>query len=657
MPNATAKKLKEAYKDIEREIVKDGKVVKETIDGDTQRAIIHQVNEEYDLAFKYNEGKRHTILQRLRLYNNQRRDDDAVGDPLLFTVFNTVLASLYDDRLLHEWEGREEGDEEVEDNLNALATYDYDIMGKAELDYYWDWDAGFFGRGLMLMMDFDRTSGVMAPVPQVLDPATFIRDPKAKSVNGYGIRREGAMRFGGWPIGATHYELKETKGFFNIDQLRKEKDTPQSLMDEVAEERDSAQKRDRFDAREEALGKFNNYEFQLMNWMTTIKGHKYLVTLGNGRRTIVRLVDVDKYNGNWPLFDRTIYPMSHDWDGVSIPDLTEDKQRARAVLLNLGLKSAKSEAMPQYLYDQTRVKNKNDLNWKHDKFIGVDGTVDNAIQPVNKSSVHQHVNVVMDVLDQAAQRATATPETQQGVPSDERKTLGEINLVSSKVDTRYSMSAKVFGWSERDFWRQWYRQYKVHFKKGIDKKIVRIRGPIAPTWRPLTRENIIAEVDPDVRIESKVISEAKRQRDQQGFAVYASVALQNPETNKNFIERQLGKLNGLSKEELDLAHPKTVDEMDAEEENEQINENELPEIDMLEDHRTHIRVHAKANDTSAQKAHLEEHKEMLMTQRRPELAGLVPQPGEQAEQPEQGFQPVNDQRPGAGLPVPATPTA
>jgi len=29
-------------------------------------------------------------------------------------------------------------------------------------------------------------------------------------------------------------------------------------------------------------------------------------------------------------------------------------------------------------------------------------------------------------------------------------------------------------------------------------------------WRALTRENIIANTDPDVKIESKVISEAKK---------------------------------------------------------------------------------------------------------------------------------------------------
>src|SRR3990167_11372046 len=147
--------------------------------------------------------------------------------------------------------------------------------------------------------------------------------------------------------------------------------------------------------------------------------------------------------------------MAKDWDGVSIPDLTEDKQRARAVLLNIGMTSAKGEVPPTYLFDQTRIKNKNDLNFRINKFIPVDGRVDNAIAPVQKSNAHAYVTLIMDILDVSAQRATATPEIQQGIQSKQNRTLGELELVSSKVDTRYSMSAKLYGISEAKFWRQW----------------------------------------------------------------------------------------------------------------------------------------------------------------------------------------------------------
>lgn len=642
---AAFKKLQMQYDDIDRQIVKGETIVVEKIPAELQQRIIRQVDEEYNLAFKFNESKRALWLSRLRLYNNQRRDPTAVGDPLLFTVFNTVHAALYDDRLMARWEGRGgHGDMDVEENLNALADFDYDVMQKDEIDYYWNWDAEFFGRGLLLALDFNREKSKMAPAPEIIDAASFIRDPRAKSVNGDSMGK-GGMRFGGWEVGATYYELKEMPGYFNIAFLKKDREI-RSLMDEAAEARADAQGNTPFKPDEESLGKYNNYEFKLLNWFTTIKGKRYLVTLGNCRSTLVRLTELP-YGKMFPIIDRSLYPMAHDWDGVSIPDLIEDKQRARAILINLGLKSAKSDAMPQYLFDKTKIKNVNDLNWKHDKFIQVDGSTDGAVVPMQKSTVHQYVNVIMDVLDAAAQRATATPEIQQGVQSGDKRTLGELQLVSSKVDTRYSMSAKVFGWSERRFWQQWYRQYKVHFKDEIDEKIVRLQGPLAPKWRKFTRENIISDVDPDVKIESRVISEAKRQKRLQSFTNFAVVAIQNPENNRRAIEKALAQMNGMTKEEVDMMFPPTVDELQAEDENEMLDVGKLPKISVMDDHRVHIEVHAKARQTPQMMAHIRAHKKLMLVKRN--NPDLFPMPQMQLTAPAQQPQ-------GRQLPEPTTPT-
>ena len=627
-------KIISAFKDIDRDIIRNGKEISNTIDVKTQQRIINQVETEYDLCISHNEAKRTINLARLKLYNNQRRDSKAVGDPLLFTVFNTIHASLYEDRLNAGWEGRGgQGDEDVEDNLNALSKFDYDVMQKNKLDYFWNWDAEFFGRGLVLMMEFNREVNKMSPIPELIDAITFIRDPRATSVNG--INGKGAMRFGGWEVGASYYELKGMRAYFNLSSLRKDKDI-KSLLDEARSARRLAQGLEDFYPKEESLGKFDNYEFRLINWFTTIKGEKYLVTLGNRRTSIIRLLKLD-YNGWWPMADRTIYPMSNDWDSVSIPDLTEDKQRAKAVLLNLGLMSAKSDVIPSYLYDQTRIKNKNDLNFKVNKFIGVDGRVDNAIMAVQKSTAHQYVNLITEILDAAAQRATATPEIQQGIQPTKERTLGELELVSSKVDTRYSMSAKVFGWSERDFWLLWYVLYKKHFKDEIDEKIVRIRGAMTPVFRPLKRENIIAMVDPDVRIESRVVSEAKRLQKQRSFDPFAAVVLQDPDNNKRFVQKFMAKLRGLTKEEITLIFPPTVDELQAEDENVLLNESKLPEIKVTDDHKTHLEIHAKADQNKESVIHIRAHKKQMIVRRdRPDLFPPDQTPGFQL--PGQGQQ-------------------
>lgn len=628
-------KPKIIYEDVEREIVENEAVETEIISVALQKKIINQVDSEYQVSFPYNEQKRKVILARLKLYNNQRRDSDAVGDPLMFTVFNTIHAALYDDRLMANWEGRGgEGDEDVEDNLNALTKFDYDVMQKAKLDYEWNWDSEFCGRGLVLMMDFNRTKGIMAPVPEVIDAACWIRDPRATSVNG-DMRGKGSMRFGGREVGATYYELKDLPGYFNIGLLKKDKEL-NSTIDKARAARREAQGLENFPQKEETLGKYDNYEFRLTDWFTTIKGQKYLVTLGNNRTLLVRLVKLN-YNNLWPIMDRSLYPMAHDWDGVSIPDLTEDKQRARAVLINIGLMSAKSDVIPTYLFDQTRIKNKNDLNFRINKFIGVDGRVNDAIAPVQKSTAHQYVNLIMEILDTAAQRATATPEMQQGIQSSQKRTLGELELVSSKVDTRYSMSAKVYGWSEADFWRHWYIRYKKHFKNKIDEKVVRIQGAMAPLWRPLKRDNIISSVDPDVKIESKIISEAKRLREQQSFGGFAAMALQDPENNRRYIQKRMAKLHGMTKEEINLMFPPTVDELQAEDENQLLNIKKLPKIGVMDDHKTHLEIHAKADQNPYSIAHMRAHKRLMII-RRNRVDLFAPPETPQFQLPNQGKQ-------------------
>lgn len=614
------------FADIDREIVINEKIVADKIDIATQKRIIRQVEEEYQLAFRYNQSKRATILSRLKLYNNQRRNLDAVGDPLMFTVFNTIHAALYDDHLSQTWEGRGgESDSDVEENLNVLSDFDNDVMGMDELTYFWNWDAEFTGRGLLLLNEFDRSPGVMAPMPELIDAVSFIRDPLATSVNG-NSRGHGSLRFGGWEVGATYYELKAMPAYFNVGNLRKDKEIS-SLLDQAKQLRDEAQGRVSFDPLEQSLGKYNNYRFQLLNWFTTFRGDKYLITLGNMRTEIVRLIKLRDQN-EWPIIDRAFYPMSHDWDGVSIPDLTEDKQRMRAVLLNLGLISAKADAMGQYLYDKGRGINPNDLNFRQNKFTGVNGRPDTAIYPMPKSQVHQYVNVLMDILDTSSQKATATPEIQQGVQSADKRTLGELNLVSAKVDTRYSMTAKVYGWSARRFWLRWYKMYKDYFKADIDEKIVRIQGPLEAEWRPLDKDNIVSEVDPDVRIESKTTSEAKKQRALQLFQGFIAGAIADPDTNRRYLFKKQGKLSGLTKQEVNMAFPPTIDEIQATDENELLNAGKLVKINVNDDHQVHLNIHVKAEQNAQAKAHELAHKKaMIIKRNRPDLFPPPPVPG------------------------------
>lgn len=579
-------------------------------------SLLAQVKSEYSIAWSYMKPKIDEWALRLKLYNNQKRDKEAVGDPLMFTALQTVLASLYSDRLTSEFSGREEGDEETASNLNHLASYDEDNMDKDFVDYEWDWDACFFGRGLLLFQQWDKDSNT--PIPEVIDPITWLRDPKAKSVNGDRMGR-GAMRFGGREIRLTKHDMKTAKVYFNFNGLKADSNDVNSVLDRNSELRAEAQGLGSVGQKNTLEGE--NKDFRLLEWFTMWKGEKVLVTLAENRKTIVRMTVLEK--GNWPIIDRPIYPMAHDWDSVSIPDLTEDKQRARSVMQNLGIQTAKAGLHPMYLYNTTKIKNKADLNFETNKFIGVTGDVTGAVAPLQKEGIKSDVQWILDVLDTAAQRATATPEIQQGVQSADKRTFGEINLIASKVDTRYSLSAKIFGWSEKRFWKQWYRLYKKHFSAGIAEKVLRIAGSLGPQWRTLTREQIVMNTDPDVEITSKVISDEQRLQKLQMFRGFVkdALAILGPQgSNSRFMVKQLGKYSGMTKDEIDRVLPPNYDELKSEEENQDLNAGNIVSVEPTDDDMIHMENHNKAKDGPEKYAHMNAHKRnMLLKKERPEL--------------------------------------
>jgi hypothetical protein len=599
-------------------------------------ALLRQIGAEHKISDDYVRPWRNKQLRRLKIYNNQARDESKVGDPLLFTVFQTVFAALYDDRLSAVFEGNDEGDQDTAENLTDLAEHDYRVMQKDEADYDWIWDACFFGRGLLLLNEFDRSPGVMAPVTEVIDPVMWLRDPRATSVNG-DQRGRGAMRFGGREISLAKWEMEAIPGYKNLDKLKKAKEYD-SATDEVKQQRRAAHGASDTRNEEEALEE--NYEYTLLEWFTTVGGKKKIITTANGNKLVVREQEID--GDRWPIIDRTLFPVSHDWDGVSIPDLIEDKQRARAKMINLGLDAAIADLHPMYLYNKKKIRNKNDLNFAFNKMVGVSGDVNNAVVPMNKASaVTQQVEYINNVLDVAAQKAVAAPEIAQGVSPAQQRTLGENELVAAARSARSSLSAAIFGWSERRFWNQWYWLYKKHFKDDIDEKIIRIKGPLATSWRTLTRENLVAEVDPDVYVESLRVAEANRKRDFAEFSAFAQIAMQDPQTNRRYLLRRLGRISRLKSAELFLMFPPTIDELKAEDENQHLNDNKFVELSAFDDDAVHLEKHKDAASTPATMAHIEAHKKMMMHKR--ENPQAFPRPALQ--QPGMDLNPVSAPQP------------
>lgn len=577
------------------------------LEGKKFTRLVSQINSEYQLSWDYMRPKWDEWGLRLKLYNNQKRDKEKVGDPLLFTIHQTVLASLYQDKLMATFGPRERGDIDVAQNLTDTAEFDYTEMEKDILDYMWSWDAGFFGRGLVHFSEWDRDR--KHPIPELIDPMAFLRDPRATSAQG-DLRGRNSLRFGGWEFRLTKNEMVDQGVYFNLAALENPDGDVRSPVDRGRQLRAEAQGFNDPTRRGSNMSG-ENAEFRLLLWYTMYNGKRVRVVLGNDRTTIHRFEIMERKM--IPIIDRSIYPMAHDWDGVSIPDIVEDKQRARSVIINLGLKSAKAALHPMYLFDTNKIRNKNDLNFGFNKNVPVNGPVNDAIVPIQRQQIQQSAQFILDLLDIAAQKATASPDQQQGVAGGSRQTATEMAIIQSKVDQRYGLAAKVFGWSEKRFWQQWYRLYKDNFAADIDEKIIRIVGAINNSWRPLTRENLVGSVDPDVIIQSKTLADADRMRTLQGFTNYINLALTIAGANRLSAVRRLGELNGLHKDDVFSILPPNVHELKAEEENKLLESSKQPvQVDVSDDDIIHMEIHNKASDTPAKYAHMNAHKRALL---------------------------------------------
>lgn len=591
----------------------------EKLENQNFERLINQIEKEYQVAYDHMKPKWDKWEVRLSLYNNQRRNEEAVGDPLIFTIHQTVLASLYVDQLSSEWYGRTMGDEDTANNLNALSEFDFNEMEKDILDYEWDWDASFFGVGYCLMMEF--SGDYECPLPQIIDPMTALVDPWAKSIQGVGKRRKGAAQFFGWEDSATIRQLRDAGVYFNLKDLKPDRGGEQnrSPFDRNHDARNVAQGMGSLSQKSyDLIG--DNRRHRVLHWFTWYNGGLCFVTLAENRTKVIRYERMPKSLNFIPVIDRSLFPISHDLHGVSIPDLVEDKQRARSVLQNLVLKSARLSVLPRYLYNTNKIKNRRDLDVEFNKHIAVDGPTDGAIEPVKNSIIGQEVSFIMDLLDTSSQRATASPEQQQGTLNRQNRTLGELQLVNQGVDTRYSLSARVFGWSERRFWQQWYWLYKEYFADTIDEKVIRIAGSAGPEFRTLTRDQIITNVDPDVTIKSKVVADAERQQELMTFRAYVADIMQDPNTNVRFALKELGRLSAIRADKLNLLMPQTASEMQAEQENARLSENKKVNVDPTDDDMAHIMVHTKAAETPAKQAHINAHKRAMQLKRsNPEL--------------------------------------
>lgn len=581
----------------------------EKIVGMSKDEILVQAQAEIKDSSDYVMPRREQFRTRLALYNNQRKQRDKIGINTIYTTINTLLALNYTDEMAVEFIGRNFSDSKLADNINAVAEFDHEEMNLPEINYFTQWDRFFYGVGLRIISSFDTTTNT--PIVTSMSPLQWLPDPTNSD------------RYFGFEVEYSKDEMEANEAFFNLDNLVVAEPNPEQTQTLNAEneahgmnKRPEEQKKD-------------NKNFYLIDWYTQLKDEegemcKYLLTLSSDAKHLYRIEKIkpvtteeknDQAKIPWPLVKNYYSPQRNNPFGVSVPDLVEDKQRAKSVLANLRINKEKADLYPMYVYNTQMIRNRRDLDFGFNKAIGVnlprEGSLQDVILPIKKDVNNANTLNQEQSLDAEANISTGADSMQAGVLSAQDRSATEVQQVSLNASTRFLLGFRVNAWGEKKFWQLWYRLYR-QFLSRSQKKVVRLQSGFGVRYTTISRKDFITIQDPDVTITSKSELATKRDKERLYFAQTAPMLLQDPSkpiASRNFTQRYWLKLNGVPRDMIEIMVPETPDEQQATLENELLSKNVLATLDVNEDHLSHMLIHSAAEDTNAKYAHIEAHRQ------------------------------------------------
>lgn len=571
----------------------------------------------YQESFMFLQDRKQRQVRQLILLNNLQRGDENIASTMLLTLFNRILSNLYDNKMQVKFVPGEEMEQRKVASLNILAQNDYREMDMDKLSYDWDWDTLFFGRGYMETLNFNSKTKILEP--QVINPLVFGYDPYFSEVQEwryywkwitkgkYGLNGVDALIKDG-----TYSKIKSSKELatgidtylwdykIKVEQARKATPPPNDAI--------------------------NGDVFQILEFYGYDEdGDKCVfwydrdVAKELGRQKL-DLKDADDGSSNWPIVVKEAFREPHSSVVFSVADLLDDKHRAKSVLLNLAFMAAKDSANPLYEYNPDNV---NDITQFFSRQIGQHVSVKElgqSVAPLNtKDPWPSGLNAFIQVLSQEANDPVGTGMALQ--PAKKGKGSATETAIQQQLnDLAQSLQSKVMQFGVEEFWKQWYQRYKRYSKAG-DTKIATIVGVKGMTFEKIDLGDIHTKYPPGVLIYSAKDAEYKQlvlRRDLMQMYPQLAESL-GPDGMKLFNKYVFLPKFLDDPQIIDILVPKSIDEIKATDENDKINENQMPQVADTDDHQEHIAIHYMSQNTWAKWVHIAWHEQLLGQQKKQKM--------------------------------------
>lgn len=604
----------------------------------------------YIESFQFLQQWKRRKVAQLVLLNNLRRGDQNIASTLLLTLFNRSLSSLYDDKMQIKFLPSQGITQNQINSYNTLAQSDYIEMNKAKLDYDWCWDSLFFGRGYVETIRFNTKKKIMEP--HVINPLMFGYDP-------YFTEAQDWRYYWKW-ITKSKWELTKLikngtiTGVSNVDLIPSGIDPYlwdyKTLRDQAkiaiqpsaqAAQGDVYQILEYFGYDEDG----DKCVYWLDKGMDKILMHSKL-DLEDGDDISAPNGDTISTKSKWPILLKECFREPHSSTSFGVADLLEDKHRAKSVLLNLAYLAAKDRANPIYGYNPDKVRDVSQFFARQiNQHIPMDD--ESAAWPLNtedpmSAGLIQFISILTtEANDPVGTGLVGQPQQDQG--SD---TATEAAITQQMNDMAQSLQSKVMQFGEADFWSHWFHRYAKH-ADDLESKMANIVGVKGIDTQIIDLKDFKTSYPPGVMVYSAKEAEYKElvlRRDLMTLYPNLQQTL-DPDGMRNFNKFVFFPKFLQDPSLIDIMFPKTLDEIKAEGENEQLEVGEMPDVSETDDHTTHIYTHLMVQPkTWATWGHIEWHQELLAKQKQQEMQQqqmMLSQGGEDPSKPQIGAEKKN----------------
>lgn len=557
------------------------------------------------------ERKRRQVRQ-LVLLNNLQRGDQNISSTLLVTLFNRMLANLYDDKLQVKFLPSQGITQNQINSYNILAQSDYLEMGKPVIDYDWCWDTLFFGRGYCETLQFDKKQKIMKP--SVINPLVMGYDPYFESLQDW-------RYYWKW-ITKDKWEIMRLIKSGAITGIKKPEEIPTGVEEEIWNykvQRDAAKK-----ALEPSADTIQGDVYQILEmYGYNDKGERCVYWIDKGFSKILMEKVLDLEDGEdgmskWPLVMKEAFREPHSSVTFSVADLIEDKHRAHSVLLNLAFLAAKDRANPLYGYNPDKVRDITQFFQRQiNQHIPMDGP--DAVWPLNtEDPMSPGLIQFISVLTAEANNPVGTGIVSQPSSSKGDKTATHDAIQQQLNELATSLSSKVLQFGESEFWSNWFHRYAKNGEE-LKTKIANIVGVKGVESTEIDLKDFNTDFPPGVFVYSAKEAEYKEMVLRRDLSTLYPNLVQtiSPEGMRNFNKFVFFPkfLNDPSL--IETIFPKTLDELKAAEENDILSKDKYVPTQEQENHETHLYIHRAIFPKSlAAWFHIKEHEERLAVQQK-----------------------------------------